>query len=150
MTDHRENPEHHVDPKIVYGIVGAVLGVLLVVMLVSFDYDRKNDEAVSKANELITELDANGLPTPADADAVAELLGDDGGTFCAVDYDGQYLGQIKNSLGVGGEFFFRASSLDDDTIKGLEIIVGVYCPEKLADVQDLASDLDLDDDLVQN
>jgi hypothetical protein len=148
--DHREDPRHHVSPKVVYGVVAALLAVLLVVMLIAFDYDRRNTEAVDKADELITQLQANGLAAPDDAEDVADLLGDDGGSFCAVDYDGQYLGQIKNSLGVGGEFFFRASSLDDDTIKGLEIIVGIYCPDKLPDVQDLADDLDLDDDLVQN
>lgn len=148
--DHREDPRHHVAPKVVYGVVGALVVVLLVVLLATYDYGRKNDEAVQKAQQLIAELQANDLPAPDDADQVAEQLGDDGGAICAVDYDGQYLGQIKNELGVGGAFFFRASSLDDDTIKGLEVAVGIYCPDKLSDVQDLADDLDLDDDLVKN
>ena len=45
----------------IYWIVGGVLAVLLVVMLVRFNYNRSNEEAVAKAEQLITAFDKAGL-----------------------------------------------------------------------------------------
>ena len=68
--------------RTIYLIVGGVLAVLLVVMLVRFNYNRSNEEAVAKAEQLITAFDKAGLRTPADAQKVAKVLGTDGGTVC--------------------------------------------------------------------
>ena len=66
----------------IYWIVSGGLAVLLVVMLVSWNYDRQNEEADAKAQELIAAFEEAGLRTPADPDQIARTLGDDGGQVC--------------------------------------------------------------------
>ena len=45
----------------IYWLVAGALGVLLIVMLVAWNYDRQNDEANAKADELIAAYEAAGL-----------------------------------------------------------------------------------------
>ncbi len=125
------------DHKILYWIVGGGLALLLVVMLISYNYDKANTEAQQKAEELIAAYEAAGLATPLPADSLAEVLGDDGGAVCSAIGDHRAIGYLKTRLGVGGEFYFRPTRVDRNTIKGLVLVAEVYCPENLPDAQDL-------------
>ena len=68
--------------RAIYWIVGGVMAVLLVVMLITYNYNRSNEEAVAKAQQFITAFDKAGLRAPKDP-RVARVFGTDGGAVCA-------------------------------------------------------------------
>jgi hypothetical protein len=131
--------------RAIYWIVGVILGVLLIVMLVAWEYDRSNEEAEEKAQQLIAAYEEAGLTPPAKPEMIARVLGDDGGVVCETAGDDLMEAHLKLRLGVGGEFYHRPVRVDEDTVKGLLLIVGIYCPDKLPDVEDFVDDLDFDD-----
>lgn len=126
--------------KAIYWTVGAVLVVLLVVMLVSYDHHRDNAEARAKADQLISTFHDHGLATPIPADQIAQRLGDDGGTVCAAAGSETQLGYLKTQIGVGGEFYVRPIILPENVFEGLRLIVEFYCPENLPTVEDFIAD----------
>ena len=128
----------------IYLIVAAALGVLLIVMLVAWNYDRQNEEADAKAQELIAAFEQAGLAAP-DPDQIARTLGDDGGQVCETADSELVQGYWKLRLMVGGEFYVRATSLPGTVREGLSLVVDVYCPEKRPDVEDFFEDWDFDD-----
>ena len=130
--------------RTIYWIVAGALGVLLIVMLVAWDYDRQNDEANAKAQELIAAYEAAGLTAP-DQDQIARVLGDDGGQVCETADSDLVQGYWKLRLGVGGEFYVRPVRLDPRVREGLLLVVDVYCPEKRPDIEDFFEDWDFDD-----
>ena len=114
--------------RTIYWIVGGALAVLLIVMLVGWNYDRQNAEADAKAQELIAAYEEAGLRAP-DADQIARVLGDDGGAVCETADSELVQGYWKLRLAVGGEFYQRATRLDPRVREGLSLVVDVYCPE---------------------
>ena len=130
--------------RTIYWLVAGFLGVLLIAMLVGWNYDRQNDEADAKAAQLIAAYEAAGLRAP-DQEQVARTLGDDGGQVCATADSELVQGYWKLRLMVGGEFYTRAVRLDGRVREGLSLVVDVYCPEKRPDIEDLFEDWDFDD-----
>jgi hypothetical protein len=128
----------------VYWIVGAIFGVLLIVMLVGWNYDRQNEEANAKAAELIAAYEQAGLRAP-DQDEIARVLGDDGGQVCETADSELVQGYWKLRLMVGGEFYVRAVRLDGRIRQGLSLVVDVYCPEKRPDIEDFFEEWEFDD-----
>jgi len=134
MTSHRT----------IYLIVGGVMVALLVVMLVTWNYNRSSEEAVAKAQQLITAFDKAGLRTPSSAEEVAKVLGTDGGAVCNSVEDGVALGIAKLNLSVGGAFYTRAVIADKRLATGLVLVVQTYCPEKVPDAQEFVDSLNFD------
>jgi len=137
-----------VSHRTIYIIVGAVVAVLLVVMLATFDYGTPNkDEA--KANDLIAAYQDAGLTNRLDAEQLAKLLGDDGGAVCqaAADLPSGHAvrGYVKLRFGVGGEFYFRPTRLDRNLVARSLLIVKTYCPDQLPDVRNFVDGLRLAD-----
>jgi hypothetical protein len=130
--------------RTIYWLVGGFLGVLLIAMLVGWNYDRQNDEANAKAQELIAAYEEAGLRAP-DQDQIARTLGDDGGQVCETADSELVQGYWKLRLMVGGEFYTRAVRLDGRVREGLSLVVDVYCPEKRPDIEDLFEGWDFDD-----
>ena len=130
--------------RTIYWIVIGGLGVLLIVMLVAWNYDRQNEEADAKAAELISAYEAAGLRAP-DQDQIARTLGDDGGQVCDTADSELVQGYWKLRLGVGGEFYVRPVRLDGKIRQGLSLVVDVYCPEKRPDIEDFFEGWDFDD-----
>ncbi len=128
----------------IYWFVGGVLGLLLIVMLIGWNYDRQNDEANAKAQELIAAFEGAGLRAP-DQDQIARTLGDDGGQVCDAADSELVQGYWKLRLMVGGEFYTRAVRLDGRIREGLSLVVDVYCPEKRPDIEDFFEGWDFDD-----
>jgi hypothetical protein len=130
--------------RTIYWIVGAIFGVLLIVMLVAWNYDVQNAEADAKAQQLIAAYERAGLRAP-DEDQIARVLGDDGGAVCEWADSELVHAYWKLRLGVGGEYYFRAVIEDGRVREGLTLVVGVYCPEKLPDIEeDFFKDWDFD------
>jgi hypothetical protein len=127
--------------RTVYWIVAGALAVLLVVMLITFRYNRSNDEAVAKAQQLITAFDKAGLAAPADPQRVAKVFGTDGGTVCASVGSGVGRGVAKLHLMVGGNFATRPVLNERRVGTGLLLIVQTYCPDELPDAQQFIDNL---------
>ena len=130
--------------RTIYWIVIGGLGVLLIVMLVGWNYDRQNAEADAKATELIAAYEEAGLRAP-DQDQIARTLGDDGGQVCDTADSELVQGYWKLRLGVGGEFYVRPVRLDGKIRQGLSLVVDVYCPEKRPDIEEFFEGWDFDD-----
>jgi hypothetical protein len=130
--------------RTIYWIVAGVLGVLLIVMLVAWNYDRQNEEADAKAQQLIAAYEEAGLPTP-DQDQIARVLGDDGGQVCETADSELVQGYWKLRLMIGGEFYVRAAPLDGRIRDGLSLVVDIYCPDKRPDIDDFFEGWDFDD-----
>jgi hypothetical protein len=131
--------------RAIYWLVGGGLGVLLIVMLVAFDYDRSNEEANQKALQLIAAYEEAGLRPPERPAMVARVLGDDGGWVCETADSELVQGYWKLRLAVGGEFYQRPARLDPRVREGLLLVVGIYCPEKLPDIEDFFEEWDFDE-----
>jgi hypothetical protein len=125
-----------VSHRAIYLIVGGVLAALLVVMLVTYRYNRSNEEAVAKAEQLIAAFDEAGLRAPSNAEAVAKVMGTDGGAVCAATGDGVASGMAKLNLSVGGAFYSRPVIADRGLATGLLLVVQTYCPEKVAEAKE--------------
>jgi hypothetical protein len=130
--------------RTIYWIVAGIFGVLLIVMLAAWNYDRQNDEANAKAAELIAAYEEAGLRAP-DQDEIARVLGDDGGQVCETADSELVQGYWKLRLMVGGEFYVRAVRLDGRIRQGLSLVVDVYCPEKRPDIEDFFEEWEFDD-----
>ncbi|MFW0789457.1 hypothetical protein [Gordonia sp. CPCC 205333] len=126
--------------KAIYWTVGAVMTVLLMVMLVTWNYSRDNAAALAKADRLVIAYQAEGLATPMSASQVARVLGEDGGVVCSTAGSKAALGHLKTQIGIGGEFYVRPIILPENTFDGLRLIVGIYCPQNLATVREFIAD----------
>jgi len=115
--------------RAIYWTVGGVLAVLLVLAMVTWNYNKANAEALDKANQLISSYQEAGLTPPRSAENVAEVLGTDGGEVCVAVRSDTLLGYIKTRLGVGGEFGFRPTIIDRRPLLGAALVVKTYCPE---------------------
>jgi hypothetical protein len=131
MTSHRK----------IYLIVGGVLAVLLVVMLVTYRYNRSNEEALAKAGQLISAFEDAGLRPPKDPARVADVLGTDGGTVCGSVGSGVGRGLAKLHLMVGGSYATRPVINERRVGTGLLLIVETYCPDELPDAQQFVDSL---------
>ena len=132
--------------RVIYWTVGGVFAVLLVVMTAAWNYDRNNTAAQDKAQLLIEEYRAAGLPTPASPDQVAEVLGDDGGAVCATAGSEHDWGYFMTQAGVGGAFYTRPIIFERNMFEGIVLIVQTYCPEKLPAVRERLENLRFADD----
>jgi hypothetical protein len=122
--------------RAIYLIVGGVMALLLVVMLVTYNYNKDSEEALAKADQLIAALDEAGLRAPTQPQNVARVFGNDGGAVCASVEDGVALGIMKLNLSVGGAFYTRAVIADRRLATALLIIVETYCPDKVPTAQE--------------
>jgi hypothetical protein len=133
-----------VSARTVYWLVGGIFGVLLIVMLAAWNYDRSSPEADAKAQELINAYEQAGLRAP-DQDQIARVLGDDGGQVCETADSDLVQGYWKLRLLHGGEFYVRPVRLDGRIRAGLSLVVDVYCPEKRPEIEDFFEGWDFDD-----
>jgi len=128
-----------------YLVVAGALVVGLVVMVASFDLERDDPDADAKAEELAAAYEEAGLAVPEDLDQISDVLGTDGGAVCAVAGSELVEAYWRLQLSAGGGPAQRPAVIDPVTVEGLRLIVQVYCPDKLADVEDFVDDLETDD-----
>lgn len=124
--------------RALYWIVGAVCAVLLVIMLVTWNYSRSNSEAEAKAQQLIAAFQKAGLPTPADAKSVARVFGTDAAVVCDMNNTDLARGLVRLNLSVGGMFYTRPVRVDARVLQGAALIAQTYCPDQLPKLQKLA------------
>ena len=127
--------------RAIYWTAIGVLAALLVLALLTWNYNKATTEALDKANQLISSYESAGLTPPRSAENVAEVLGTDGGEVCEAASSDYLLGYIKTRLGVGGEFYFRPTIVDTRPLEGAAVIVKTYCPEEAPRVDEFIQGL---------
>jgi hypothetical protein len=127
--------------RAIYWTAGGVLAVMLVIAMLTWNYNKANAEALDKADQLISSYQSAGLTPPRSAQNVAEVLGTDGGEVCVAASSDYLLGVIKTRLGVGGEFGFRPTIVDGRPLQGAALIVQTYCPEEAPRLQEFIDGL---------
>ncbi|MFE1443040.1 hypothetical protein [Streptomyces sp. NPDC058739] len=128
--------------------VGAIvlLVALVVIGLIQYSSLRATNEAQKKANQLAGKLEDAGFPRP-DTDTIARALGTDGGLACedpgsALRSALWKVGNLANGATGPG---MRPVIADTQVVAAELLVVSVYCPDKLDDVQDDIDDLKTDD-----
>lgn len=124
----------------------AVLAVLVVVGLLTYGWMHADDEAERKADQLIQQLEAAGLPVPANRDTITRVLGTDGGPVC--DDPGSALRKalLDQQLTNGGSFVGqRPVRASRDILRGELIVLEVYCPDEVDALRDRIEDYRVDD-----
>jgi len=126
---------------ITYLVLGVIFLLLAVVGLFVFRSATGGVEAQRKADELTAALTEAGLAVPS-RDQIVRTLGTDGGVVCA-DPSGA-LGRaalnISLSNGAGGPGQ-RPVIADENVVQGLATVIGVYCPDELAEFQEFTGKL---------
>jgi hypothetical protein len=126
---------------ITYIVTGVIVLVLVIIGLAVFRSAKANAAAEDKADQLISELKAAGLPAPS-KDQIVHVLGDDGGATCddpgsarrrAILYD-----MLTNGSGGPG---IRPIIADNKVLQGQLLVVKIYCPDQLSDVAKFIDDL---------
>jgi len=106
-----------------------------------FNSNKKNQQAIDKANQLSAELKQAGLPVP-EAQQIYNVLGDDGGAVCAAPANALVksilYGQLTNGAAGPGQ---RPIIADNKATEGVLLIVKVYCPEEAESFQQVINDL---------
>jgi Tfp pilus assembly protein FimT len=126
---------------VMYVVVVVVFAVLTGVALISFLNSREDQRATEKATQLSSELAAAGMRVPA-TDQIARVLGDDGGAVCAHPGDalsrGVLYGMLTNGAAGPG---IRPVIADNNVLRGQLLIIKVYCPQYLEQIQKTVDDL---------
>jgi hypothetical protein len=131
-----EQPSSSGDMRAVYWILGAVVLILVVVGLITYNGDKSTAEAQQKAQELSHKFQQAGLPVPADLNIIVKSLGTDGGAVCA--NPANALGKaVQNDMLTNGADFVgrRPVIVDRRILLGEALILQTYCPEKLQPYQ---------------
>ncbi|HEX5895449.1 MAG TPA: hypothetical protein VFY47_03905 [Thermoleophilaceae bacterium] len=148
MTASTPSPEPERDDGlgVVYWIIGGVVVVLVIIGLITYSGEKKDQEAQDKAQELTQKFEQAGLPVPEDQDIIVRSLGSDGGHVC--DNPASALGRavLLDQFANGGSFVGRRPVIvDRDLIRGQALILETYCPDKLEEFRDKFNDLKFDD-----
>jgi hypothetical protein len=120
-----------------YWIIAAVVVILVIIGLVTWNRASTNQEAQQKAQQLSQKFEQNGLPVPADIDTITRSFGTDGGAVC--DNPANALGKAAlNDLITNGADFVgrRPIIIDRRILLGEALILQTYCPDKLKPYQD--------------
>jgi hypothetical protein len=130
----------------VYITACVLLGGLALAAVLAFSSARSTRQAEDKADELIAALEEVGAARTPDRDAIAQVLGEDGGATCADPNAalsrGVLLSQLVNGATGPGQ---RPVISDSRVFQGQLLIIEVYCPDELDDFQEYVEDLETDD-----
>ncbi|SKC66615.1 hypothetical protein [Krasilnikoviella flava] len=131
--------------RVLYVVVAVVVVALVVLGLIFYRSGEQTRDAEAKADQLVAALDAAGARTPSQ-DQVMRVLADDGGAVCANPNDALsrsvYLAQLANGATGPGS---RPVIADSRVVQGQLLIMGIYCPDELAEFRQFADRLTTDD-----
>jgi hypothetical protein len=127
-------------------VLVVVVVVLVVVGLATFGFAGASRSAVDKAETFSSELQAAGLPAPSDPEAVARVLGNDGGAAC--DDPGGALRKALLDAGITNGAAFvgqRPVQGAKNLVRAQLILLEVYCPDVADALRAKVEDYKLDD-----
>jgi hypothetical protein len=129
-------PEHyHPDNRWLRITSFVVLGVffllLLILAVATFRTHKTNAQASTRADQLISQLQAAGLPVP-DKQQITSTLGDDGGAVCANPTSAltQAIARSTMMNGAAGPGQ-RPVIVPQNIVEGGRLIITIYCPDQL-------------------
>ena len=126
---------------ILYGVIAALLAILMVIGVATWRTEKATRAAEEKADRLIAAFEELGTRVPS-RDQIVKVLGDDGGPVCADPNNAlrraAYLAQLSNGAGGPGS---RPVIADSKVTKGELAIIAIYCPDKLSDFEEFVDDL---------
>jgi hypothetical protein len=138
-----EDPHRH--RMLTYWIIGAVVLVLFIVALIARRTNEKTEAAQAKATQLQQAFIKAGLPPPS-TEQIVNVLGEDGAVVCqdpkAALSRAIHYGVSTNGAGGPG---LRPVYTPRQLVTGAELVLTVYCPEKLPEFQENVDDLKLSD-----
>ena len=118
----------------------------MVVGLITYSGEKKDQEAQAKAEQLSQKFEQAGLPVPEDLDIIVRTLGTDGGNVC--DNPANALGRalLNDQITNGADFVGRRPVvIDRRIILGEALILDTYCPDELQEFRDKFNDYKVDD-----
>lgn len=132
--------------RILYLVVGAAIGILMVLALILYRSADQTRDAEAKADELIAALaDAGAMVSPS-TDQVVNVLGDDGGAVCANPNDALSRATLQAQLANGATGpGSRPVISDRNILRGQLLIIEIYCPDELEEFQEYVDSLKTDD-----
>jgi hypothetical protein len=134
------------EQRVMYFIVASVVVVLAVLGLILYDSAQDDQDAQAKADQLVQEFEAAGLPVPEDTDQIVATLGTDGGAVCANPANALGKAVLHDSLTNGASFVGRrAVIIDSRILQGEALILQIYCPDEAAAYQEKIDALKTDD-----
>jgi len=145
--DAPEPAEEHHDRgnRILYLVVGLVLGALLVVGIVAFNRAEDNEAAQAKARQLQATFRHAGLPVPANTKVLVRAFGDDGGPVCELAGNDLPSAILDQQLGTGASGPGARPITADANIPRAEFLVlSTYCPERVPAFVERFKDYDFD------
>jgi hypothetical protein len=128
---------------VVYTVVIVAVVVLGAIMISAYRGATVNAEATQKAQQVATAITNAGYTAP-DTEAIARVLGDDGGAVCQD--PGNALRQAAwNAMIANGATGPGARPVIGDhvLVRAEGLIIGVYCPDRLPAYNDLVKKLKL-------
>ncbi|MFF1785413.1 hypothetical protein ACFVX9_03000 [Kitasatospora sp. NPDC058243] len=126
------------------GAIG-LLVAMLITGLLSFTRLHATDQADRKAGQLARALGSAGYPVPA-RDQIVHTLGEDGGAVCANPSNALTQAQWTSGMSNGADGPGQRPVLSDRiAVRAEAIVLSVYCPGRLAEIQDKIDDLNLQD-----
>jgi len=139
------NPSEKTKHTITYIVLGTIFIILAVLALIVFRSAKASVEASKKADELISKIEAAGFTAPP-KDQITRTLGDDGGSICQDPNNALRRavlnGMITNGAAGPGQ---RPVITDSLVVKGEELVISIYCPEKLGEFQQYSGNLKYSD-----
>jgi Tfp pilus assembly protein FimT len=131
----------HRSNTVMYVVIGTVLLLLIGVAMFSFLSNRESERATAKAEQLSAELAAAGMRVPT-TEQISRVLGDSGGSVCVDPGDSLrrsvLYGMLTNGAAGPGQ---RPVIADNNVLHGQLLIMKVYCPQYLEQLQEIANDL---------
>ncbi|MFI6432107.1 hypothetical protein [Rhodococcus oryzae] len=113
--------------------------------LVTFNENKRTDEADAKATELAQRFEAAGLGA-LDVEATARVLGSDGGAACTDPGNALKTGVLNQQLVSGAAGPGQRPILaTHDAVAGARLVIDVYCPDQSAEFEETLNDLKLVD-----
>jgi amino acid transporter len=133
-----------------YWVAGAVAIVLVVIGLITFSAEKKDQESQAKAQQLTQKLQQAGLRVPPSQDTLVSSLGSDGGPVCENPANALGKATLFNLMGNGADFVGqRPVIVDRRIVQGEKLILETYCPEKLAKYEETIAHLEYEGTIKQ-
>lgn len=136
-----EKPSGRRERVILYGVIAAMVAILMVIGVAGWRAEKADRAAEEKADRLIAALRELGTRVPS-RDQIVKVLGGDGGRVCADPTSAlrraAYLAQLSNGAGGPGT---RPVIADSNVAKGELAIITIYCPDRLSDFEEFIDGL---------
>jgi hypothetical protein len=138
-------PQDH-NPRarwVTYTAVGLLMVALAIFMVSSYRGapGANSSDAQAKAQTLSQAITQAGFPAP-DVDAIAGVLGDDGGAVCDSPNEALSQNLLKAQLANGAAGpGMRPVTVDKIVVGGQRLIIQTYCPDQLAEFDEFVATL---------